>query len=69
MKLAMINTVNLEDNGITTFIIDNSILLAQHHISVTIVAPNRVSVTLRKRLNNNNIDIFEVPFRSKRTWE
>lgn len=69
MKLAMINTVNLEDNGITTFIIDNSILLAQHHISVTIVAPNRVSDTLRKKLNNNNIDIFEIPYRSKRTWK
>ena len=66
MKIAMINTVNLEDNGITTFIIDNSILLAQNGISVTIIAPNKISSFLKRKLELNNIKVLEIPFRSQK---
>lgn len=64
MKIAFINTVNLEENGISTFILNNSYILSQWGIKVTVIVPNEVKNELRIALRLKNIKLVELPMRS-----
>lgn len=59
----MINTNYLEDNGISTFIIENSKLLANKGINISIVAPNYVNSNIKKELSDYGIKLYEIPLR------
>lgn len=65
INLVFINTVNLEENGISSFILNNSYILTKWAVEVTIIAPNKVNQNLKKELNNNNVNLIELPMRNK----
>ena len=48
MKILFINTIRLEKNGITTFILNNAKYLSQENNNVSILAPNNVNHELEK---------------------
>lgn len=56
----LISTVNLEANGISTFIINSAKLLEQQGINVTILAPNHVKSNLIAELLVYKIHIKEI---------
>lgn len=60
----MINTNYLEDNGVSTFIIGNSKLLADKGVKVSIVAPNRVISSIKNELSIHKIKLYEIPLRT-----
>ena len=64
MKIAFINTVNLEENGISTFILNNSYIFSKWGEQITIIAPNRVKKDLKKRIKIKGIRLFELPMRN-----
>lgn len=64
MKIAFINTVNLEENGISTFILNNSYLFSKWGKQVTIIAPNEVKSDLKERIKLKEIELFELPMRN-----
>ena len=57
MKVLLVNTVPLEANGISTFIINSAKVLSEQNVKVTIAAPNVVSSDLKKQLQKK-IKIF-----------
>lgn len=63
MKIALINTVDLEENGISTFILNNSYLFSRWGEEVTIIAPNKVKKDLKKRIISKGIRLIELPMR------
>lgn len=63
MKIALINTVNLEENGISTFILNNSYLFSKWGEDVAIIAPNKVKKALKKRIISKGIRLIELPMR------
>lgn len=63
MKVLMINTNYLEDNGISTFIVENSIILSKNKIEVTVIAPNKVNTEIKTRLKKNSIKLISIPYR------
>ena len=63
MKIALINTVDLEENGISTFILNNSYLFSRWGEEVTIIAPNKVKKDLKKRIISKEIKLIELPMR------
>ncbi|TSO25673.1 glycosyltransferase [Lactobacillus sp. LL6] len=65
MKILMVNTINLEKNGITSFIVNSSIVLAKSGIDVTIGASNDITNELRDTLKANNIDYLKLPNRKQ----
>ena len=48
MKVLMINTINLEKNGVTTFILNSCKSLRKENVDITIAATNPLS----KDINN-----------------
>lgn len=64
MKVLLVNTVPLEANGISTFIINSAEVMAERGIDVTISAPNTVDLKLRYKLEKQGISIIELPDRT-----
>ena len=64
MKILLINTVNLEANGISTFIINMAKQLVNKNLDVTILAPNEVDSNLMKNLKNDGVHLKEISGRS-----
>lgn len=60
MKVLLINTVPLEKNGISTFILNSAIILSKRGIHVTILAPNLVDTALKSKLKQNNIQLKQI---------
>lgn len=60
MKVLLINTVNLEANGISTFIINTASQLAKNNIDVTILAPNKVNRGLVITLKRQDIHLKQI---------
>ena len=67
MKILFINTIRLEKNGITTFILNNAKYLSQENYNVSILAPNNVNHELEKILEQNNIALFTLNNRKRKT--
>lgn len=63
MKVLLINTINLEANGISTFILNIASQMIKKNIDVTILAPNKVDVNLMNSLKSKNIHFKEIPAR------
>lgn len=63
MKVLLVNTIRLEANGISTFIINSAKILSSSGIKVTILAPNTVNFELKSDLEANGICIKEIPNR------
>lgn len=60
MKVLLVNTVPLEANGISTFIINSAKVLSEQNVKVTIAAPNIVSSDLKNQLRKKNIIVVEI---------
>lgn len=61
MKVLLVSTNNLSDNGISTFIINNAKLLAKkQNVHVDILAPNEVEKDITNDLKNNKVNVFEI---------
>lgn len=60
MKVLLINTVPLEANGISTFIINSAEVMVKRGINVTITAPNKVNSELKDELRGKNISVVEI---------
>ena len=50
MKVLMINTINLEKNGVTTFILNSCKSLRKEHVDIDIAATNTVSTDINNFL-------------------
>lgn len=57
MKVLLINTVNFEANGISTFIINVARELVKNNIDVTILASNKVDSKLKNTLKKQGIHL------------
>ena len=57
MKILLVNTVPLEANGISTFIINSAKLLSERANQVSILASNDVDEIIKKDLTKNGIDL------------
>lgn len=60
MKILLINTVPLEKNGISTFIINSAVILSKRGLNVTILAPNLVDEILKNKLEQNNVQLKQI---------
>lgn len=61
MKVLLVSTNNLSDNGISTFIINNAKLLAKkQNVHVDILASNEVEKDIINDLKNNKVNVFEI---------
>ena len=60
MKVLLINTVPLEANGISTFIINSAEVMSKKGVNVTITAPNKVNSKLKDKLRKKGISIVEI---------
>lgn len=60
MKVLLINTVPLEANGISTFIINSAEVMIKKGVNVTITAPNKVNSKLKDKLRKKGISIVEI---------
>lgn len=58
MKIFIINTVGLEENGISTFILNTCKELIKHNYDITIGAPNHVSGEIQKQVNDLGITLI-----------
>lgn len=65
MKVLMINTVNLEKNGVTTFILNSCKSLRKEHVDIDIAATNTVSTDINNFLKENHISYIKLPDRKK----
>lgn len=65
MKVLLVNTVPLEANGISTFIINSAKVMRNNGIDVTISAPNKVNNQLKADLNKYKILLIEIPNRMR----
>lgn len=65
MNILFVNTIDLDKNGISTFIINNAKLLANHN-SITIACSNAVNRKLKKELVSLHIKLVQLPSRRKR---
>lgn len=57
MKILLVNTVSLNANGISTFIINSAKLLSKRKNKVSILASNNVDKRIKEDLANNKIDL------------
>lgn len=61
MKVLLVSTNNLSDNGVSTFIINNAKLLAKKQdIHVDVLAPNKVAEGIKSDLRKNKVNVFEI---------
>ena len=58
-KILLINTVNLSDKGISTFVIQSAKILSELGNSVTVVATNKVDSKRKVELEENNIILLD----------
>lgn len=65
MKVLLIDTVPLEKNGISTFIINSAVILSEKGINITILAPNLVDAKLKNKLKQNKIQLKQIINRKK----
>lgn len=65
MKVLMINTINLEKNGVTTFILNACESLRRERVDVDIAASNLLSSDIVSFLNRNRIPFIKLPNRKK----
>ncbi|WP_283112899.1 glycosyltransferase [Lactobacillus gallinarum] len=65
MKILLINTVPLEKNGISTFILNSAMILSERGIHVTILAHNLVDTALKIKLEQNNIQLKQITDRKR----
>lgn len=63
MKILLINTVPLEANGISTFIINSAKVMSNKGIDVTVLAPNIVNNQLKLDLRKAGVSVIEIPNR------
>ncbi|WP_169473656.1 glycosyltransferase [Limosilactobacillus reuteri] len=64
MNILFVSTVDLDKNGISTFIISHAMSLAKKN-EVSIVAPNKVQYIIKRNLSKHNILLYEFPNRKK----
>lgn len=64
-KILIISTVNVEDNGVATFVCNSAVLLTQQGNKVTILAPNKVSSDLNQKLKINQVQVIDDMVRSQ----
>lgn len=57
MKILLVNTVPLEANGISTFIINSAKLLSKRKNQVSVLASNNVDEEIKKKLIRNRINL------------
>ena len=65
MKVLMINTINLEKNGVTTFILNSCKSLRKEHVDIEIAATNSLSEDINDFLKENHISYIKLPNRKK----
>lgn len=65
MKVLMINTINLEKNGVTTFILNSGKSLRKENVDITIAATNPLSKDINNFLRENHISYIKLPNRKK----
>ena len=65
MKVLMINTINLEKNGVTTFILNSCKSLRKEHVDIDIAATNSLSEDINDFLKENHISYIKLPNRKK----
>lgn len=63
MKVLMVNTINLEKNGITTFILNSCESLKEQNVDVDIAASNVLSKDIKNKLKKNSISYIKLPDR------
>lgn len=61
----MINTINLEKNGVTTFILNSCKSLRKEHVDIDIAATNSLSEDINDFLKENHISYIKLPNRKK----
>lgn len=69
LNVLMIDTVNLEKNGITTFIINSSIELINNGVNVSIVATNNLEKNIQLILKKYKIRYYKLPNRKKKPFQ
>ncbi|MEK0397092.1 glycosyltransferase [Lactobacillus delbrueckii] len=65
MRVLLVNSTGLADNGISTFVINNAKLLANKpDVKVAVLAPNKVDEGIKGKLTESNVQLFEIPDRN-----
>lgn len=70
MKVLLVSTNDLGDNGISTFIINNAKLLASRpDVQIDVLAPNDVDSKIREDLVASDVRVFRIPNRNSKQLE
>lgn len=70
MKVLLVSTNDLGDNGISTFIINNAKLLANEpDVQMDVLAPNEVDSKIKEDLVTSGIRVFRIPNRNSKQLE
>lgn len=70
MKVLLVSTNDLGDNGISTFIINNAKLLANEpDVQMDVLAPNEVDSKIKEDLATSGIRVFRIPNRNSKQLE
>lgn len=65
MKVLIVNTIKLEKNGVTTFILNSSYALKKEKVDVSIAASNDLSTDIKQFINEKNISFIKLPNRKR----
>ena len=70
MKVLLVSTNDLGDNGISTFIINNAKLLAgKPDVQIDVLAPNDVDSKIKEDLVASDVRVFRIPNRNSKQLE
>lgn len=69
MKILFINTLKLDKNGISTFIMNNAKYLAQSQYDISILAPSEISNNFKNELKRNGITLLTLDNRVRKPWQ
>lgn len=70
MKVLLVSTNDLGDNGISTFIINNAKLLVNEpDVQMDVLAPNEVDSEIKEDLATSGIRVFRIPNRNSKQLE
>lgn len=70
MKVLLVSTNDLGDNGISTFIINNAKLLASKpDVQMDVLAPNDVDSKIKEDLVTSGVRVFRIPNRNSKQLE
>lgn len=70
MKVLLVSTNDLGDNGISTFIINNAKLLAtKPDVQINVLAPNNVDSKIKEDLVAAGVRVFRIPNRNSKQLE